>query len=335
MPCKPVLNGVLWNLRGAQEENHMDMEARWKTTFAEMKHLGLSKIMLHTGISQAQEAALNHGVDLIETIAAGCDRHNMEMIISTGIHPRWSPDLKMTDLMKSMGDSIDKIHFRYGAHPCFKGWYIDMELPVVYGEKRKFQRDVYRETVLLCKETTPKLPVVVSPYFTPPTETDIMHYGNHDPEEFHDYWSDMISCCHFDIIALQDNGGQHLSYFDRSITEPYIEAFARACSENGCRFWGNVETGEFHIGSAREFTDIFGPDGDVNFVDAEERKKRWRAVPIERLKEKLELMSQYSELNLSWGYQPFYHPAKGAAAAKAYRDYESYLMEFYPEMIDA
>ena len=158
-----------------------------------------------------------------------------------------------------------------------------------------------------------------------------MRYGNHPPQEFYEYWSDMIAYSKVDAISLQDNGGQHLSFFDTSLTEPYIAAFAKACSENNCQFWGNVETGEFHIGSAREFTDKFGENGDVNYV--ENPLEHWRAVPMERLQKKLEVMSKYSVLNLSWGYQVFYRPCMGDKAAVAYKDYEKYLQKNFPEML--
>ena len=224
---------------------------------------------------------------------------------------------------------INTIHARYGHHRSFAGWYIDYEFNLLPTMKRVLM-ELYRETVNLCKAKTPDLPVVASPFFSPPTETNIMYYGYHEPWEYYDFWSDMISFSHFDVLSLQDNGGQHLSFFEESDTEPYIAAYAKACKDNGCRFWGNVETGEFLMGSAREFTEKFGPNGNVN---AKEMRDYWRPVPIERLKRKLRTMSRYSEKNLSWGYQGFYRPSIGARAATAYGDYEAFLKETFPEMI--
>ena len=103
-----------------------------------------------------------------------------------------------------------------------------------------------------------------------------------------------------------------------------------SCRDNGCRFWGNVETGEFLTGSAREFTEKYGPRGNVNL---KEMKNGWRPMPIERLKRKLRTMSRYSEKNLSWGYQGFYRPSLDAKETAAYRDYETFLKEAFPEMI--
>jgi hypothetical protein len=152
-----------------------------------------------------------------------------------------------------------------------------------------------------------------------------MHCGIHEPQEYYEYWSDMLSYSKPDILALQDTGGQHLSFFEKDTTEPYIAAYAKACAENNCRFWGNVETGEFEIESAEAFTEKFGPDGNVNRPG---NASFWRPVPISRLQKKLELMSKYSEYNLSWGYQAFYRPARGGKALEAYNDYAKYLQKF-------
>ena len=331
MSCKPVLNGVLWNLGSSafptEMLNYTASAADWQADFNEMKHLGIKKLMLFTGVPQCMTRTAAAGKDLIDFIAGECDRCDMELIIAAGGAPNGCWNIKMPDDLAFVKKHIDQIHERYCGHPSFSGWYIDYEFTLAYGQWGEMLREMYRETVEMCKEKTPDLPVIASPFFNPPTETDIMHCGVHDPQEYYEYWRDLISYSKLDVISLQDNGGQHLSFFDSSITEPYIAAFAKACEENNCRFWGNVETGEFHIGSAREFTDKFGEKGDVNRLP-----QYWRPVPIDRLKAKLDLMSKYSESNLSWGYQAFYRPRMGAAAQTAYHNYEKYLQKYDPEI---
>ena len=332
MSCKPVLNGVLWSLGESQLNKNKDSytasREEWIAEFDAMRRLGMDTLMIFTGMDRAMARTAEAAPDILEFIAGECDRCGMSLIVAAGTHPLWWKDLKMPDEMKLIGGYVERICERCLHHPSFAGWYIDYEFEIKRGELGATLKELFRETVSLCRAKTPELPVVASPFFCPPTETDIMSVGNHGPEEYYEYWSDFIACTRFDILALQDNGGQHLSFFEESDTEPYIAAFARACRENGCRFWGNVETGEFEIGSAREFTELYGVHGNVNKVP-----ERWRAVPLERLKRKLVTMSRYSEKNLSWGYQPFYRPGAGAAGAAAYRAYERFLEREYPEML--
>ena len=331
MACKPVMDGVLWNLGASsfptEEQNYTDSAEKWRKDFDDMKHIGIKKFMLFTGVPQGMTRKAAAAPDIIEFIVNECDRCQMDFIIATGGHPNWFLDWKMPDEMKLVRSYVDEIHRRYAGHPSFAGWYIDYEFSLRYND-RQYLRDLYRETVILCKEKTPGLPVITSPFFNPPTSTDIMQCGIHEPQEYYEYWSDMLSYSKPDILALQDTGGQHLSFFEKDTTEPYIAAYAKACAENNCRFWGNVETGEFHVGSAEEFTEKYGKDGHVS-----EHSEIWRPVPIDRLQRKLEVMSKYSEANMSWGYQPFYRPSMNEAAATAYRDYEKYLAVNFPEML--
>ncbi|MBP5640491.1 MAG: DUF4434 domain-containing protein [Victivallales bacterium] len=332
MACKPVLNGVLWNLGNSlfptQTFNYTESAEDWRADFDAMHQIGLDTLMLFTGVPIGMTTPAAAAPYLIEIIASECDRRNMNLIIATGGHPYWWDELKMPDEMTLINGFIDQIYERYGHHRSFAGWYIDYEFSLRYGELGDMLRELYRETVISCKAKTPDLPVVASPFFNPPTETNIMNCGHHEPQEYYEYWRDLIAFCHFDVLALQDNGGQHLSFFEECVTEPYIAAFAKACAENGCRFWGNVETGEFLIGSAREFTEKYGNDGNVNKID-----DGWRPVPIERLKRKLRTMSKYSEMNISWGYQYYYRSCLSEVGKAAYENYKAFLQEEYPDMI--
>ena len=50
-----------------------------------------------------------------------------------------------------------------------------------------------------------------------------------------------------------------------------------------------------------------------------------RAVPIDRLREKLDLAAEYSEEIVTWGYREYCRPALGDAARKWYDDYKAYV----------
>jgi hypothetical protein len=150
-----------------------------------------------------------------------------------------------------------------------------------------------------------------------------MEFSYAEPSEYADYWSSVLSCAKIDVLALQDNGGQHLSSFTEKDTRPFIEAFAKACANAGTQFWGNVETGEFPVADLDDFVRRFGPKSDVNDPDPKFRSN-WRAVPIDRLVRKLELISQFSVRNVSWGYFEFYNPSEGDLHRTAHEDYKKY-----------
>ncbi len=330
MSCKPILNGVLWNLRhnGSIFGNsfpYTASTAQWQAEFDDMQRICIDKIMLFSGMEDALLRPAEAATDLVEFIATECDRRGMDLIVATGGHPNWPLELKMPDEIHYARRYVDEIHRRYSGHRCFAGWYIDYEFSLRTGDLRNIMKDLYKAVVEMCKEKTPALPVIASPFFNPPTEPDAMGVGKHSPQEYYEFWSDMIAYSHLDVICLQDMGGQHFSFFNKEVTEPYIAAYAKACKDNNCRFWGNVETGEFHVASAQAFIDKYGLDGNVNSAA---NAKYWRPVPIERLKWKLELMSQYSESNMTWGYQYFYRPNAGNGAYAAYKAYQRHLTTY-------
>ena len=89
----------------------------------------------------------------------------------------------------------------------------------------------------------------------------------------------------------------------------------------GTQFWGNVETGELAVADLDDYVRRFG--GTSNVLDPI-LKANWRAVPINRLIRKLELISRFSARNVSWGYFEFYNPSEGNLHRAAYEDYREY-----------
>ena len=100
MSCKPVLNGVLWNLGRSlfptEEMNYDFTRDQWRADFDAMKHLGIDKFMIFTGVPQGMNRPANDGSDMIDLIAGECDRCNMGLIIATGGHPGWLRDLEVS-----------------------------------------------------------------------------------------------------------------------------------------------------------------------------------------------------------------------------------------------
>jgi hypothetical protein len=102
---------------------------------------------------------------------------------------------------------------------------------------------------------------------------------------------------------------------------PFFRAMFNACKVSGARFWGNVETAEFECPSKDEYVRRYGKVHHSTVKDAP-----WRPVPIERMREKLDLASEFCERIVTWGYREYCRPALGPKAQQWYEDYKSYWL---------
>ena len=330
MSCKPLLCGTLWNLGRSGfidgEYNYELTREEWRNELEQMQKIGFDHLMLFAGVQYCLERTRQKtaaaGPDLLEFLYGECDKRNMKIIVSSGFYPGWWEKWKLDEALEFQDKTIGEIFSRYGNHPSFQGWYLDYEIYMRWGSEAGIIRELYRGIVDRCKSFNNKLPVFVSPFFMPDTVGKCMDFKYAEPAEYVDFWSDLLSYSGIDVLALQDTGGQHLSCFTEKDTEPFIEAFATACRNSGTRLWGNVETGELPVKDLDEFVRKYGAEGDVNNVNF---RKDWRPVSIERLIAKLELMSKYSERNMTWGYREFYRPCINSDAKKHYNAYAEYF----------
>ncbi|MFA6566765.1 MAG: DUF4434 domain-containing protein [Victivallales bacterium] len=319
MTCKPLISGALWNLGHSnfvsEDYNYQLPHDSWMRQFDQMQDIGLDLMFFFQGVNKCMARSSSAGPDLLEFLLSECDKRQMQAIIEVGGNSTWSVDFDPLRELHMLDMSIAMIHERYGRHDSFSGWYLPYEIHMPRGWLKNIG-ELYRGAVELCKAKTPCLPVVVSPFFMPDTTGKGMDFTYYEPEEYVDAWSETLRYAKIDILCLQDNGGQHLSCFTDKDTEPFIEAYATACRNAGTRLWGNVETGELPVADLDDFVLRYGAKGNVNDPRF---SKDWRAVPINRLVRKLELMSNYAERNLSWGYREFMRSDR--AAYEAYYEY--------------
>ena len=339
MSCKPLLSCALLNMEkttfASFKNFYLITKDEWIRKLDDMQAIGLNLLFIFGGVNEGLRRKSIAAPDLLEFIFSECDRRRMEVIISASGSDDWC--IRGIDISREahlVEATTKEVYTRYGHHTSFTGWHLPYEtymfqrwlVPagsvMLPGQQGDLLHELYRVATEICKGLTPRLPVVISPFFMPNTNGKGMDCEYREPSEYIDYWSSVLSCAKIDILALQDNG-EHLSCFTEKDTMPFIEAFAKACLNAGTQLWGNVETGEFHVADLDDFVRRFGSKRDVNNPDPQFRAN-WRAVPIDRLIRKLELISRLSVRNVSWGYFEFYNPSEGDLHRAAYEGYREY-----------
>ena len=161
-------------------------------------------------------------------------------------------------------------------------------------------------------------PVTLSPFFILDRDQIFGTFQYNEPDAYEAYWTGLLRRSAIDIVMLQDSG-EHFSYVTNAMRRPFFQAMHAACKASGATLWGNVECAEFVCESPEAYVAKYGKVHHATVKDAP-----WRIVPMDRMKEKLDLASEYSERIVTWGYQQFGRPALGESAqvwGKAYRDY--------------
>jgi len=326
MSCKPLISGALLNMGGSiftKTKSCYEISGEeWLRRLDDMQAIGFDLLFIFEGVEEALRRRAIAAPDLLEFIFSECDRRRMEVIISASCSTAWwVGGIDVSREVHLVEATAMEVHKRYGSHPSLGGWYLPYECPMWRGPQGDLYRELCRAAAESCKDLAPRLPVAISPFFVPNTTGKCMDFQYYEPMEYTDFWSRVLSDAKIETLALQDNGGQHLSCFTENETMPYIQAFANACANTGTQFWGNVETGEFPVADVDDFVRRFGAKEDVNNP---EFWKNWRAVPIGRLIRKLKLISPLAARNVSWGFFEFYDPALGMANRAAYDNYREY-----------
>lgn len=257
-------------------------------------------------------------VELFSSLLDLCARRKVRVILDTGTSPSWYTKLDVVKEIELCSTNIARIAERFKDHPAFFAWYVPHEIYVMWGEGARYIDELYPRLVELCKKSADK-PVTVSPFFILDQEKIFGDFRYADPEEYTRYWTRLIRRSGFDIVMLQDSG-EHFAYVTNDMRKPFFEAMYQACRAAGARMWGNVETAEYDCPSKEEFVRRYG-----RIHHSQAKGLTWRPVPIDRLREKLDLASLYSEEIVTWGYREFCRPALGESARKWYSDYLAYV----------
>ena len=276
----------------------------WGREFASLKAVGLDTIILFN-------ADLLTQIPMLEEIFENAEKLGMKIILECG-NRKAGKNIPLGQ--GPFEQTVKTLWNNFGKSPAFSGWYLFAEFNLDPTPEK--YNDYFRGWSEYCKSYKADLPVMISPFYAPALHPPIMDYGDNGPEIYERYWDTLLQGTHIDILSLQDNGGQHFSFFTDTVNEPYIATFAKVCRNHGVRFFGNVEMGEMHISGIQEFMDRFTLEHGVNDAIC---RPCWRGVPPERIKQKFALMNKYSEANFSWGFREFYRESLNPTLYNAYR----------------
>lgn len=311
--CRPVISGPLWWYDPAESKRWG--ESGWRDELDVQARIRFNLLWLcnvPAGLASDQDAKNLHMLmDL-------CARRKVRVILDTGCSPGWYSRLDLEKELELCSANIRRIGEEFADHAAFFAWYVPHEIYVWWGEGAAYIQSLYPALVEQCKKTAAK-PVSVSPFFILDKDKVFGDFRYAEPAEYERYWTRLIKLSGFDIVMLQDSG-EHFSYVTNEMRRPFFEAMYQACKSAGARFWGNVETAEYDCPSKEEFVRRYG-----RVHHSQAKGLSWRPVPIERLREKLDLASEYSEEIVTWGYREFCRPALGDAGRKWYEDYRSYV----------
>jgi hypothetical protein len=284
------------------------------------KELKLQQALGFNLLSLAEVAALvdNPGFGLKDLLDL-CSQQRVQVILDTGSTGNWYGALDLKKELEVCNANIRTIGQRFAGHPAFYAWYIPHEIYMCWGDMDRYIQDLYPALVESCKSVA-KLPVTLSPFFILDRAKVFGNFRYNEPQEYQDYWAGLIRKSRIDIVMLQDSG-EHFSYVTDEQRRPFFEAMSQACHKSGARFWGNVEVAEMECRSIEEYVRRYGR---VHHSAAKDIP--WRAVPMGRLKGKLQLAAEYTERIVSWGYREFCRPSLGAAAQSWYDAYRAYTL---------
>jgi hypothetical protein len=163
---------------------------------------------------------------------------------------------------------------RYGKHPAFAGWYpMGWEIGNVPPPDHAGVKALNAVTPLL-REMSPKLPILIAPYFT----FDVT------PEQFESGWKKLLATVDVDIVALQDGVG-----CDRKIkpesAKPYFRAMLSACRSANVIPWADVEVFDQPAG--------------------------WKPAQPDRVVEQLRSVSPFVEKIVIWEFNHYLSPNRG------------------------
>jgi FAD/FMN-containing dehydrogenase len=290
---------------------------QWRQEVAFMREAGFRHVIV-SGPSYAILAGEDSaGIQAFDRFMTACRDTNIRAYPSLWAHPLWYARWDLKEEVDTNAKVVDKLAARYGKHPNFAGWYIPHETYVAWDDKAAYFRDLCRELSALCKQRTPGKKVILSPFFILDREGWLGDFRFAEPAEYEEFWYGVLRASRIDIVALQDSG-EHLSCYTLDDRRPYFEAMKRACDRAGPTLWANVETGELHVNSYEDYAARFGRKTHVN--DAK-TQPFWRAVPADKLRQKLRFAHRFADTTITWGYREYWDPMRGEAARSVYDAY--------------
>jgi hypothetical protein len=289
--------------------------ALWNDDLDELETLGLTTMIL-TGPYVGEQIPPGYA-DPMDAFFSEADQRGFSLYVDTLASSEWWLQEDFSDEVAGARARIRDLITRYGHFDSFKGFYIPYEIYALWDEDRQKVFHLFQEVAAACKEVAPDKPVLVSPFFVLDRDGYLGDFRWASPDEYREMWTALLGQADIDIVALQDSG-EHLAFYTLDDRRPFFEAMAAACDATDTQLWANVELGEMNVTSFEDYVARFGLKTHVNDPRT---KLYWRAVPADKLVEKLAFAREFTPTVVSWGYQQFIRPSLGSTATERYLDY--------------
>ncbi|HNT37276.1 MAG TPA: hypothetical protein PKH07_19950, partial [bacterium] len=173
-------------------------------------------------------------------------------------------------------------------------------------------RRLFQDIVSTSKAVSPEMRVCISPFFILDRNRILGDFRFAEPAEYAQWWQTTLKQTGITWLMLQDSG-EHASFTSVAEKEPFIAAYSEACKRSGVEFWLNVEIAEHDV-----------PDYQTQRLDRDKpfNEQKWRAVPEERLREKLALASKFSPSAVSWGWD-WWRPTSEQSSPERYAAFQN------------
>ncbi len=259
-------------------------EKQWDSELASMRKMGMDTLIIDAIARDDSAFGKVDGYPLfakcgtgdpLQTILDASLKYHIKVFV--GLYA-WNWDSQTSADFEEFGKRCrgvaESVWRQYGKHKAFGGWYIlGWELGNV-SVADNVGVLLYSQVVSQLRTLSPKMPVVMAPYFS----------LDATPEQMEKYWENALPLIKPDILALQDGVG-----CDRKLTpenvKPYFKAVANACKSAKIKFWADVEVFDIPAG--------------------------WKPAPADRIVEQLRSVTPYVEKIVIWEYNHYLSPVRG------------------------
>lgn len=287
----------------------------WQDDLDALDALGMD-LLIFTGPYAGVEPAEGEA-DPFDALLGEFDRRGMRVYLSTLQAPQWWTLTDPASELDRARQRIESLERRYGAHPSFEGFYIPYECYCMWGPSAELPKQLYAGVSAACKEIAPDKKTLISPFFILDDRKLLGDFRWATPQEYEEFWTDILSASTIDTVALQDSG-EHLACYTLEQRAPFFAAMKSACNATDTTFWANIETGELNVSSLEDYVARFGLRTHVNDPKT---TPFWRGVSADKLIAKLAFSRQYTRTAITWGYREFIRPSNGAMASELFVEY--------------
>lgn len=305
-------SGTFLQLRFDQEQWQSQ---EWALLFSYFKRLGISKLVVQWSLYDdiAFYPTDNYRTvknPPLETIMKLADAADIKVLLGLAHDPgywdniRRDPEWVKIYLRQRMQQSIsvaEQLKPLVSQHTSFEGWYITEEIDDINwrgpAARQLITSYLDKLSANLHKITNNK-EVAVSCF----TNAAV------DPETFKEFWKSLLQPTSIDIILFQDGIG--VRKLDLQSLPLYLEAMQQAARVNSRDLYVVTEV----------FQQVSGPPiNDFSF--------RAIAADFERVKEQMEIASNYSQHIIAFNIPDYMIPEASTSSRRLFKEYLNYLEE--------